>query len=131
MKSTLPLFDSPVALRRDESWRRIAHASAKVSLQRMLFTAEVVSTWGRAIGFDMADGVARGTSNPRTQVAQPSVAETDVVETVEHDAIRSGPVALEDAGLSLISCSRHMILPRRTYASQTENPTGRTTGDSR
>nr|WP_249189006.1 hypothetical protein [Burkholderia cenocepacia] len=34
-------------------------------------------------------------------------------------------------GLSLISCSRHMILPRRTYASQTENPTGRTTGDSR
>jgi len=35
------------------------------------------------------------------------------------------------AGLSVISCSRHMILPRRTYASQTENPTGRATGDSR
>lgn len=28
-----------------------------------------------------------------------------------------------EMGLSLISCSRHMMLPRRTYASQTENPT--------
>jgi len=90
----------------------MARASAKVSLQRMLFTAEIVSTRGRAIGFDMADGIARGTLNPRTQVAQPSVAKTDVIETVEHDAIRSGPVVLEDAG-SVGHVTRRSIPNRR------------------
>lgn len=33
-------------------------------------------------------------------------------------------------GLSVISCSRHMMLPRRKYASQTQDPTGRSAGDS-
>ncbi|WP_147291615.1 hypothetical protein [Pandoraea pnomenusa] len=35
------------------------------------------------------------------------------------------------AGLSVISCSRHMMLPRRMYASQTESPAGRAAGNSR
>ena len=64
----------------------------------MLLAAEIIRSWGQAIGFDMTDGVARGASNSRTQVAQLSVIDADVVETVEHDAIRSGPVMLEDAG---------------------------------
>ncbi|QDH58664.1 transposase family protein [Pandoraea pnomenusa] len=34
-------------------------------------------------------------------------------------------------GLSVISCSRHMMLPRRMYASQTESPAGRAAGNSR
>ncbi|CAG9202444.1 hypothetical protein BGLA2_1580010 [Burkholderia gladioli] len=34
-------------------------------------------------------------------------------------------------GLSVISCSRHILVPRRTYASQTESQAGRTAGDSR
>jgi hypothetical protein len=34
-------------------------------------------------------------------------------------------------GLSEISCSRHMMLPRRKYASQNQDPTGRAAGDPR
>ncbi|MEW2051989.1 hypothetical protein, partial [Streptomyces sp. NPDC005476] len=78
-------FDHRVALRCNQPRRWMTRAPAKVVFERGLFVAQFMV---RALTdrLDPANGVARGTLDPRAHMAQLAIVEFNVVEAVKHDA---------------------------------------------
>jgi len=73
-----------------------------------------------------ASGARRNDSEAQMRNMARPMTESEIDAVATFYARKAQP-----AGLSVISCSRHMMLPRRMYASQTESQTGGSAGDSR